>query len=97
MSTATAISPSIERYRTIETKASASIEPIELTHAQADNVMASCLDLIDDDRYRPFFFKKLYTIGPARFVEQAEKARKYGKQPGKTFVDLLLKQKVGKS
>lgn len=56
---------------------------------QGDRVMSMVTDLIDDPAYKPFFFKRLYTIGPTRFLDCAEIARKCGFKPGRKFVKLL--------
>ena len=57
---------------------------------EADAIIADCKDLIDDPKYNPFFYKKLYELGKARFMEQAYKARKYHRNgAGKFFVHLL--------
>lgn len=55
---------------------------------KADKVVENVRDLIDDPNYRPFFYKHLYRLGPAKFVALAERARK-GKSPGRLFVTLL--------
>jgi len=57
---------------------------------EADAIIADCKDLIDDPKYNPFFYKRLYELGKARFMEQAYKARKYHRNgEGKFFVHLL--------
>ena len=57
---------------------------------EADAIIADCKDLIDDQNFKPFFYKKLYELGKARFMEQAYKARKYHRNgAGKFFVHLL--------
>lgn len=94
-------------YRTIEKKDEiSSIETIDsigtprrsnaavMTREQADSVMEICEDLIADARYRPFFFKRLYAVGPTVFVQLADHARKYGKYPDRLFVKLLREQRV---
>lgn len=83
---------SIVNYRTIESNKVTSIETIvkqKVTTAQADQMIAMCSDLIDADKYKPFFFKRLYAIGPAKFMELADHARKYGTQPSRLFVKML--------
>ncbi len=50
--------------------------------------MQEAADLIDDSRYRPFFFKRLYNLGPAKFLELADRARA-GAQPARLFCKLL--------
>lgn len=88
-------------YRTIEKKTfNSSIDTIVPPHVsngavmtteQADELMDSCADLIADAKYRPFFFKKLYELGPRSFLQLAEHARKYGKYPDRLFVRMLHK------
>lgn len=57
---------------------------------EADAIIEDCKDLIDDQNFKPFFYKKLYELGKARFMEQAYKARKYHRNgAGKFFVHLL--------
>lgn len=57
---------------------------------EADAIIADCKDLIDDPKFNPFFYKKLYELGKGRFLEQAYKARKYHRgSPGRFFVHLL--------
>lgn len=83
---------SIVNYRTIESNKVTSIETIvkpKVDVLQAEKIMESCVDLIDAPKYRPFFFKRLYVIGPAKFMELADHARKYGKQPSRLFVKML--------
>jgi len=95
----------IPLYRSIETKVlKSSIETIDsiekepsseakLRHERADLIIDSMPDLVDS-KYRPFFFKKLYTLGPELFIKLAEHARKYGthKNGQKLFVKLLKEQ-----
>lgn len=89
-------------YRTIENRDSnfySSIEPIVppyesksgavMTTEQANQLMDSCADLITDAKYRPFFFKRLYAMGPTAFIQLAEHARKYGRFPDRLFVKML--------
>lgn len=99
MSEISAILAHTNHYRTIESTNLSSIESIEgevvptnkvsLSNQQAESVVASCEDLITDKLYRPFFFKKLYSVGPSTFMQLADHARKYGKQPDRLFVKLL--------
>jgi hypothetical protein len=51
--------------------------------------MAQVMDLVDDPNYLPFFFKKLYAIGPAEFMSLADTARKVGFKKSRKFVVLL--------
>lgn len=61
-----------------------SIETIE-----ADNIIKSTEDLIDDESYKPFFYKRLYAIGKSKYLEIADHCRKHGKVPAKLFVYML--------
>ena len=54
-----------------------------------DNIIEMVSDLIDDPKYKPFFYKRLYAIGPDEFLGAAEKARKIGFRRGRMFVKLL--------
>lgn len=74
-------------YRSIERNKVSSIESIETI--EANKVIESVSDLIDDPKYLPFFFKRYYAIGKERFLESAYKARKYGRNPSTLFVHLL--------
>lgn len=76
-------------YRGLETKNSIAIVKDNLCAKDADAIIADCSDLIDDKRFNPFFYKKLYALGKDRFLEQAYKARKYGNRKGAYFVHLL--------
>lgn len=61
-----------------------------LSAKEADAIIEDCKDLIDDQKFKPFFYKKLYALGKSRFLEQAYKARKYHRgSPGRFFVHLL--------
>lgn len=60
-----------------------------LTKQQARSLMATCMDLVDDRNYLPFFFNRLSELGPAAFIRLADHARKYGKQPSRLFVKML--------
>lgn len=55
----------------------------------ADRVMALVMDLIDNLDYLPFFYKRLYAIGPAKFLQCAELARKVGFRGGRKFTQLI--------
>ena len=59
--------------------------------SHTDNIIGSVSDLIDDPKYKPFFYKHLYRIGPVRFIEIAEEARKIGVYKGKCFTKLIKK------
>lgn len=71
----------IKNYSSIDT-----IETIE-----ADNIIKSTEDLIDDESYKPFFYKRLYAIGKSKYLEIADHCRKHGKVPAKLFVYMLKK------
>lgn len=60
------------------------INPVE-----ADKVIASVDDLIDDCRFKPFFYKKLYKLGPTQFLEYADRARKGTKSKPGLFCKIL--------
>lgn len=47
----------------------------QLTTKQADSLVAQAQDLISDHKFRPFFFKTLYIIGPTAFLEAIDYAR----------------------
>lgn len=77
----------IKNYRSIERiKQKSDI----LTTNQADKIIDSVDDLIDDKKYKPFFFKKLYKLGPTIFLQIAESSRK-AKYPGHYFTSCLRK------
>lgn len=61
----------------------------KMTAKEADSIIEEYKDLIDNKDYKPFFYKKLYSLGRFKFIEKAEQARKYGKQKGRYFVRLL--------
>ena len=67
-----------------------SIVKDKLSAKDADAIIADCKDLIDDEKFKPFFYKRLYELGKNRFLEQAFKARKYNRNgAGRLFVHLL--------
>lgn len=66
----------ITNYRTIDT-------------IEADNIIKSTIDLIDDESYKPFFYKRLYSVGKSKYLSTAEHCRKYAKTPAKLFVYML--------
>lgn len=52
---------------------------------EADRVMESIVDLVpQDSNYRPKYYAALYRMGPALFVELADRARK-GRSPQHLF------------
>lgn len=78
------------RDKTKTNKTSIAIVKDNLTAREADQIIDSVSDLIDDERFKPFFYKKLYTNGRQWFIEQAYRARKpYINQPSKFFVHLM--------
>jgi hypothetical protein len=61
----------------------------EVSLEQADTLMYSIRDLVPvDSDYRPKYFAALYRMGPARFWQLAERARK-GKFPPHLFRRLI--------
>lgn len=48
----------------------------KISNEQADSIIKSAEDLINDPNFRPYFFKTLYLIGPGRFIEAMDIARK---------------------
>ena len=77
-------------YRENSQRTSIAIVKDKLSSKEADAIIADCQDLIDDQKFKPFFYKKLYELGKGRFLEQAYKARKYHRgSPGRFFVHLL--------
>lgn len=57
---------------------------------ELDELLIECDDLIDNERYRPWFRKRFDEIGGARIVRRlARLARDKGKQCGRFFVYLL--------
>ena len=77
-------------YRSKSHRDSIAIVKDKLSSRDADAIIEDCKDLIDDDKFKPFFYKKLYELGKGRFLEQAYKARKYHRgSPGRFFVHLL--------
>lgn len=62
-----------------------------ITTREADGVIDSVGDLINDNNYRPFFYKHLYRLGPVRFLETADRARGSSVDDrGRLFTKLLL-------
>jgi len=51
--------------------------------------MAQVMDLVDDPKYLPYFYKRLNAVGATRFMELADTARKIGFKKGRKFVSLL--------
>lgn len=77
-------------YREKSQRSSIAIVKDKPSAKEADAIIEDCKDLIDDPKFHPFFYKKLYELGKGRFMEQAYKARKYHRgSPGRFFVHLL--------
>jgi hypothetical protein len=55
---------------------------------EADLLIERVRDLIDDPDYDHFFYKQLYRLGPAKFLDLADQARRKQK-PGKWFSKTL--------
>ena len=55
----------------------------------ADKIMALVMDLIDNLDYLPYFYKRLYAIGPYKFLEASDLARKVGIKKGRKFTQLI--------
>lgn len=92
MGTASSVSQTIKdySYRNKFTRDSIAIVKDKPSAKDADAIIADCRDLIDNEKFKPFFYKKLYELGKSRFMEQAYKARKYHKNgAGRFFVHLL--------
>lgn len=92
MSTTSSVAQSLEdySYRRKFTRDSIAIVKDRPSAKEADAIIEDCKDLIDDEKFKPFFYKKLYELGKSRFMEQAYKARKYHKNgAGRFFVHLL--------
>lgn len=70
-------------YRKEATKTSIAIAIEEEAH-----IIDSVKDLIDPD-YAGWFVKRLRLLGRHKFLEAAEKARKYGRDPRKLFGHLV--------
>ena len=62
----------------------------KVTTTQADRIIQSVTDLINDSKFNPFFYKKLYKLGPTEFVYRAKRAREAKViDNGRLFVCLL--------
>jgi hypothetical protein len=55
----------------------------------ADAILNTVFDLIDDPAYKPFFYKQLYRVGATQFLAAADHARKNGIDKSRYFVKLL--------
>lgn len=61
----------------------------DIKKGEAEAIIASLNDLIQDPKYKPYFFSRLYLLGKPRFLELAHRARKYGTDKPRYFVHLL--------
>ncbi len=48
----------------------------KVSNSQADIIIEQVSDLIDDPKFKPFFFRTLTIVGPDAFYESADWARK---------------------
>jgi hypothetical protein len=53
-----------------------------------DQIIESVEDLVDPE-YKLWFITRLRVVGKSNFLESAERARKYGKNPKKLFSHLI--------
>lgn len=67
---------------------SSSIAIEKLSADEEDQILDSYPELINDT-YRGWMINKLRSIGKQAFIEKADKAMKYGKNPQRLFVSLL--------
>lgn len=67
---------------------SISIAIERLSKEQEDQILDHYPQLVSDD-YRGWCVKRLRAIGKPKFVELADRAIKYGKNPQKMFIYLL--------
>ena len=65
-----------------------SIKIEKISSYEADELIKANNHLISDLKYKPFFYKKLYSIGKAAFIMLARRAEE-GKVPAALFVHLL--------
>lgn len=61
---------------------------VRLTKEEANDILRQVEDLIDDPKYKPFFFKALYRIGVEEFLLAAAEARQ-AEYSGRKFASLL--------
>lgn len=64
------------------------ITSIAIDYREIDKILDSYPQLIKEE-YRGWFVKKLKEIGKQAFIEKAERAIKYGKNPQKLFTSML--------
>lgn len=60
----------------------------EINTKEADMIIEEYSHLITDPKYKPFFYKKLYTLGRSTFAMLASRAKE-GRNPAALFVHLL--------
>ena len=60
----------------------------KITTAEADSLVKEYAHLISDSNYKPFFYKKLYSIGKSAYITLAKRAET-GSNPPALFVHLL--------
>ena len=60
----------------------------KITPFEADELIKSNQHLISDQKYKPFFYRKLYNIGQSAFMSIARRAEE-GNNPPALFVYLL--------
>jgi len=65
-----------------------SIKLEKMSSKEADELIKENNHLISDFKYKPFFYKKLYSIGKSAFIMLARRAEE-GKVPPALFVHLL--------
>lgn len=76
-------------YRTIDYSNNINNNYRTIDTIEADKIVESTMDLIDDMSYKPFFYKRLYSVGKSRYLQTADHCRKYAKTPSKLFVYML--------
>ena len=52
------------------------IQTPQLTTAQADSIIGHVSDLINDMKFKHYFYKHLYRLQPTEFLRRADQARK---------------------
>lgn len=68
-------------------------EEKSLKREEAEAIIAGVEHLIDDPKFKPFFFRKLYELGPTRFMEIADQSR-HADYPSRKFARTLKTTKV---
>jgi hypothetical protein len=59
-------------------------------------IFSKLSDVVPEDKYTPFYVKKLRQLGVKRFVELANKARQRGNDPARLFFWMLKNHKLVK-